>query len=232
MKIRKRKIKNPSFRERLKKKASKEFKIGIEYKFTFGIHKGERLENVILTNHKYVRHLLDTNVFILDVVAIALLLRVEHVEENRRKAQQREDQKRRDRQERCESRYEDSFRYAGYSGFDDFINEAFRNQRQRNSYGEQRQQTHTYTQSASVNEEQLHPAYRFDHLPARVKYGKILRLEGSVTKEEIRSQYRKLALLFHPDKNGQLDTIMQETAKIMFIRIQEAYDYFKKEYAL
>tara|TARA_R110000772_G_scaffold132699_1_gene241190 strand:- start:330 stop:674 length:345 start_codon:yes stop_codon:yes gene_type:complete len=43
----------------------------------------------------------------------------------------------------------------------------------------------------------------------------ILNLEPPKTKEQVKKQYLKLALKYHPDKNGDIDT---------FIKIKDAYE--------
>ena len=51
---------------------------------------------------------------------------------------------------------------------------------------------------------------------------KILNLEKTATEDEIRTQYRKLAIQYHPDKNSN-----SEESKNHFQRIQEAYQVLR-----
>lgn len=51
---------------------------------------------------------------------------------------------------------------------------------------------------------------------------KILNVEKTATEDEIKAQYRKLAIQFHPDKNSG-----SEESKQNFQRIQEAYNVLR-----
>lgn len=57
----------------------------------------------------------------------------------------------------------------------------------------------------------------------RNKYLEILNLPSNASKEEIRKQFRKLAKVFHPDKNKS------ENAAEQFQRIKQAYDFLLEE---
>lgn len=57
----------------------------------------------------------------------------------------------------------------------------------------------------------------------------ILEITSSATDQEIKSAYRKLAKIHHPDKVIHLGENMQEQAKIKFQKIQEAYELIKEK---
>ena len=50
------------------------------------------------------------------------------------------------------------------------------------------------------------------------KYYNILGLPNNASNEEIRKKYRKLVMLYHPDKNPDL------TAQVKFLEITQAYN--------
>ena len=57
---------------------------------------------------------------------------------------------------------------------------------------------------------------------------KILGVESSVTDEEIKKAYRKMAISFHPDKVATMGEEYQKGAKEKFQQIQDAYEAIKK----
>ena len=59
-------------------------------------------------------------------------------------------------------------------------------------------------------------------------YYKILGVESSVTDEEVKKAYRKMAISFHPDKVATMGEEYQKGAKEKFQQIQDAYEAIKK----
>jgi len=219
MKINKRKRKNTTYKERLQKKINDGLRL--EDEILFGKYKGLDLRRVIDIDPPYVNWAVITKVFKLDKEATyyykcKFTEYVENIERERAQKQRRQEKEE-------QKQYRGSQGFGGHGSWNDFFSQ-FHNYR---SSGQR-----TQSQPASIDKKKIHPAYAFDNLPARERYGKILRLQGKVTKEYIRSQYRKLALIFHPDKCIQLDEVLQTTATIMFLKVKEAYEYFQKEYNL
>lgn len=58
---------------------------------------------------------------------------------------------------------------------------------------------------------------------------KILEIEKSVTDDEVKKAYRKMAKKYHPDRVGHLGKEHQEGAEEKFRQVQEAYEYIQKE---
>lgn len=58
---------------------------------------------------------------------------------------------------------------------------------------------------------------------------KILEVEPSVTNEELKKAYRKMAMKYHPDKVSHLGEEFKNTADEKFKRVNEAYEKIKKE---
>ena len=58
---------------------------------------------------------------------------------------------------------------------------------------------------------------------------KVLEIERSVSNEEVKKAYRKMALKFHPDKVSHLSEEMVTQAKEKFQKVNEAYETIKKE---
>lgn len=58
---------------------------------------------------------------------------------------------------------------------------------------------------------------------------KVLEISENATDQEIKRAYRKLAVLYHPDKVAQMGSDFQKGAKEKFQRLQDAYENIKKE---
>jgi DnaJ like chaperone protein len=56
----------------------------------------------------------------------------------------------------------------------------------------------------------------------------ILELDKSATDKEIKKSYRKLVVLYHPDKIMKLSKYQKDSAKELYLKINEAYEYLKK----
>ncbi len=61
---------------------------------------------------------------------------------------------------------------------------------------------------------------------------KVLGINDSVSDEEVKKAYRKMAVKHHPDKYNQLGEEQQKAAKEKFQKIQQAYEQIKKERGL
>lgn len=58
---------------------------------------------------------------------------------------------------------------------------------------------------------------------------KILEIDKDTPDAEVKKAYRKMAQKYHPDKVSQLGEDVQNSAKEKFQKVQEAYEYIKKE---
>ena len=58
---------------------------------------------------------------------------------------------------------------------------------------------------------------------------KILEIEKSVTNEEVKKAYRKMAKKYHPDKVIHLGKEHQKGAEEKFRQVQQAYETIQKE---
>lgn len=58
---------------------------------------------------------------------------------------------------------------------------------------------------------------------------KILEIEPSVSDDEVKKAYRKMAVKYHPDKVSHLGAEFQEAAKEKFQKVQEAYESIRKQ---
>ena len=58
---------------------------------------------------------------------------------------------------------------------------------------------------------------------------KILEIDKSVSDDEVKAAYRKMAKKYHPDRVGHLGKEHQEGAEEKFRQVQEAYEHIQKE---
>lgn len=58
---------------------------------------------------------------------------------------------------------------------------------------------------------------------------KILEIEKSVSDDEVKKAYRRMAVKYHPDKVSHLGEEFQKSAKEKFQKVQEAYENIKKQ---
>lgn len=58
---------------------------------------------------------------------------------------------------------------------------------------------------------------------------KVLEIEKSVSDDEVKKAYRRMAKKYHPDRVGHLGKEHQEGAEAKFRQVQEAYEYIQKE---
>ncbi len=102
-------------------------------------------------------------------------------------------------------------------------------------------QAHAHARANAQNQirvrEVVSPAAQWDHLPEKAKYSAILRLGevidgGKLTKENLKKQYRKVMLEYHPDKVGNAGPLITQLAHEMTTRINAAWEYFTKVYGV
>ena len=58
---------------------------------------------------------------------------------------------------------------------------------------------------------------------------KILEIESTVSDEEVKKAYRRMAMKYHPDKVSHLGEDFKKVANEKFRKVQEAYEQVKKE---
>jgi DnaJ like chaperone protein len=80
----------------------------------------------------------------------------------------------------------------------------------------------------SYNARQIEPenAVRKDEL----YYAGVLQLNGRSTSDEIKKKYRELVSQYHPDKAAHLGPKLRVAAEEEMKEINEAYNFFKKQY--
>jgi len=61
---------------------------------------------------------------------------------------------------------------------------------------------------------------------------KVLELDESASNDQIKKAYRKLVVLYHPDKVAHLGEDIQKSAEIKIKKLNEAYEQIKKERGL
>ncbi|HLN21704.1 MAG TPA: TerB family tellurite resistance protein [Bacteroidales bacterium] len=66
-------------------------------------------------------------------------------------------------------------------------------------------------------------------VPETDSYYKILEVEKTVSDEELKKAFRKMAMKYHPDKVTHLGDEFKKTAEEKFRMVNEAYDRIKKE---
>jgi DnaJ like chaperone protein len=66
-------------------------------------------------------------------------------------------------------------------------------------------------------------------IPATDAAYRILEVDRSVSDEELKKAYRKMALKYHPDKVSHLGEDFRKTAEEKFKSVNEAWEKIKKE---
>ena len=84
----------------------------------------------------------------------------------------------------------------------------------------------------------MHGSWRAEsasHVPVadrRRYYGEILGLEDKITPEGVKRAFRELVKQYHPDKVAQLGPKLKEAADEEIKKVNEAYEYFSREFGL
>lgn len=86
---------------------------------------------------------------------------------------------------------------------------------------------HTKSQSKNRNYQEESNSRKSYNLSDLDRAYIILEIESTVSDEEVKKAYRRLAKIHHPDKAVHLGINFQKTAKIKFQKLQEAYDLVK-----
>ena len=79
-----------------------------------------------------------------------------------------------------------------------------------------------------VNESDFNSIKSMFYNDTHIAYS-ILGIEPNATDEEIKKTYKKMAIMYHPDKVAYLGEDVQQSAKEKFQKINEAYEALKKE---
>lgn len=223
------KVKRDSNKERIKEKLKKSFNdeyLTLDDTLSFGKHRGHTIREIINSDPYYLEWAIENKVIKLDKEAMRTLQdSLFKIREERARREQETKARARAQSEREQARREQWSERDPFGDFGDFDFRNFFGGRGRAYQSNTRQNT-------TIDKSKLLPAFRYDDLSMLVKSGKLLRLTGKIDKETIRSQYRKLVLVFHPDKCGQMDEVFQEVARTMFEEIKKAYDYLKEIYSL
>ena len=98
--------------------------------------------------------------------------------------------------------------------------EAYENQHKENKREE------SYSKGSSTKNESNKPEY----VDKENNMGKILGLEGKVTKDDIQKAYHVKIKAYHPDKVAMMGDELKELALKKTKEINEAYEYFLKKY--
>ena len=61
-------------------------------------------------------------------------------------------------------------------------------------------------------------------------YASILSLTGKVTLQDIHKRYTELSLQYHPDRVNQLGKKIRDVAEKEMKELNEAFDYFQRQY--
>jgi DnaJ like chaperone protein len=67
------------------------------------------------------------------------------------------------------------------------------------------------------------------YIPKTDSYYKILEIDSSISNDEVKKAYRKLAMRYHPDKVSHLGEEKRKAADDKFKKVNEAYEVIKKE---
>lgn len=212
-----------NYSEKLRERIEKAYKVRLDYVFTFGKYRGDKMKYVCDVDPSYIQWLMRKKVLDLAQEAINYYVGSQRQTDKKEKRQQ-EKQRQKARRERRERT---NYKYTAH----DFGEQTYWQNASRQSFNSGNR-TQRQTAQSQVSAKIVTPASQWDHLPKRERAGKILGLHGKITKGELRALYRKRMLEYHPDKVSCLGEELQKLAHEMSLRINEAYDYFKEVYDL
>ena len=97
-----------------------------------------------------------------------------------------------------------------------------------NSTQQQRSQSRRSSQGYARDEGKYQRSYQQNHFPSWVdpleEAYRILGVSPSASDEEVRQAYRRLALMYHPDRMATRDDASRQQAEKMFQVINQAHD--------
>jgi len=109
----------------------------------------------------------------------------------------------------------------------DFENEFTRQQAEEDRKRAEEEQRRRYYDEHSQEQAQRNRHHRDER-----HYGKVLGLQGQITREDVRRRYRELVSQYHPDKVNHLGAKLRALAEQEMKEINEAYTYFKDKYGM
>jgi len=87
---------------------------------------------------------------------------------------------------------------------------------------------HTISINMQVNDSDFNSIKSMFYNDTHIAYS-ILGIEPTASDEEIKKTYKKMAVMYHPDKVAYLGEDVQQSAKEKFQKINHAYETIKKE---
>ena len=207
-----------SFKEKLKEKFCR---VGLNYIFTFGKYEGRNCERVCELESQYIRWCMQKKILDFEEEVINYMIKCEH--------ERKEEQARRERVRKAEQKFYEKEANKKWQAEENARRSRWQNFSERTFHQQAHRIHRSEKQFAKVKI--VSPATKWDHLPDKIKYGRILGIHNlQVTKQEIRVLYKKRMLEYHHDKCESLGEEIKRLSHEMTLRINEAYEYFQRTY--